>query len=319
MKLYIVEIENYKKGGFTVNISIENSDFLNAFDLVKEMDLDTYRKDRLNLYALKVNANEFNYNYLQEQLVDPMIDYSISREVKKKYAGKPGKLFKKARERFKEYTKNEGELGELMLFCFLETHLNAPKILTKLELKTSTSLYVNGADGVQFLKLDNGDYQLIFGESKMYSDIKLAFANALKSIRDFKNEKNNKGESKSGIGYEKSLISDNLSKESFSDEEKAFLESLIYPSQDNVFYVDDAFGIFIGFQIDISEDEKELPNREFRELIKNRMLTKIEECLEDVKKKIKDYKLQGHNFYIYAVPFTNIDSTRKEILKEVIE
>ena len=61
---------------------------------------------------------------------------------------------------------------KLLLFCFLESQLKAPKILSKLELKTTSGLYVNGADGVHFLKLEDGNYQLIFGESKMYVDIK---------------------------------------------------------------------------------------------------------------------------------------------------
>ena len=135
--------------------------------MLLETTIDKYQRERLSLYALKINANEFNYNNLQEQLVDPMIDYAVSREVKKQYSNRPGALSKKAREKFKEYSKNDGELGELLLFCFLEAQLKAPKILSKLELKTSTKLYVNGADGVHFLELGDGNYQLIFGESKM--------------------------------------------------------------------------------------------------------------------------------------------------------
>ena len=168
---------------------MNETNFLDLFDLLQETSLDEYEKDRLYLYALKMNANEFNYCNLESSLVDPVIDYALSREIKKKYEGKSGTLSKKAREKFKESNKNDGELGELLLYCFLESHLKAPKILSKLELKTSTSLYVNGADGVHFLKLDDGNYQLIFGESKMYKEIGDAFDNALKSIYEFKNDK----------------------------------------------------------------------------------------------------------------------------------
>ncbi len=301
-----------------MHISLENSDFLNSFDLLLETPIDKYGKDRLNLYALKINANEFNYSNLQEHLVDPIIDYAVSREVKKQYSNRPGSLSKKAREKFREYSTNEGELGELLLFCFLETHLKAPKILSKLEMKTSTKLYVNGADGVHFLELEDGNYQLIFGESKMYKDIKVAFDKALKSLYEFKNEINEKGDSKSGINYEKSLISDNLSKETFSDDEKKFLKSLVYPSRDQTFYVDDAFGIFIGFEIKVSDEEKELPNLQFRTLIHDRIKASVEGCLDIIIEGIRKYGLQGHDFYIYIVPFTDIDNNRKEILKEVI-
>mgnify|MGYP002230035197 FL=1 len=88
-----------------------------------------------------------------------------------------------------------------------------------MELKTSTSHYVNGADGVHFLELPDGNYQLIFGESKHIKKLGRAIGDALKSIYSFKNGINDQGNQKSGIQYEKSLISDNLFKETFSEEE----------------------------------------------------------------------------------------------------
>ena len=47
-----------------------------------------------------------------------------------------------------------------------------------------------------------------------------------------------------------------------------FLESLIYPTKNRNFYVDDAFGIFIGFQIDVSDEEKGMPTADFRKISK---------------------------------------------------
>lgn len=300
-----------------MEISLKESDFLESFDLLWSKDLDEYKKNKLNLFVLKINSNEFDYELLIDMLLDPVIDYSISRQVKEKYKNKPATLSKKAREKFVEYARNKGELGELLLFCFLETHLGAPKILTKLELKTSTSHYVNGADGVHFLKLPDGNYQLIFGESKTYQDIDNAIRSAFKSIYNFKNGINDKGDEKSGIRYEKSLISDNLFKETFSDEERAFLDTLIYPTKERKFDVDDAFGIFIGFQINISEEEKALPTTDFRELIKKRVSDEVSKYSESIQKKIIDNKLQGHNFYIYVLPFTDIDSKRTKIMEAI--
>lgn len=301
-----------------MKISMESTDFMSSFDLLLETEIDENRRERLNLYALKINANEFNYSYLQDALVDPVIDYALSREIKRKYHGKSGTLSKKARKKFKDSRTNDGELGELLLFCFLESHLDAPKILSKLELKTSTKLYVNGADGVHFLKLPDGNFQLIFGEAKMYKKIGTAFNKAIQSIYEFKNEINEKGESKSGINYEKSLISDNLSKEAFSEQEKEFLTSLIYPNSNSSFYVDDAFGIFVGFEISVSDTERALKNSEFRELIYDRIISNVNECKNDIRDKIISFGLQGHDFYIYVVPFTDIEEKRKEILEEVI-
>jgi hypothetical protein len=296
-----------------MELSIKDFDFLDSFDHLGTHTLDKNNKNKLDLFALRINANEFDYASLKENLIDPMIDFSLSRKVRERYAGKPGTLAARAREKFVEYINNKGELGELLLYCFLETHLQAPKILSKLELKTSTSHYVNGADGVHFLKLDDGSYQLIFGESKTIAGLTAAITDAFKSIYEFKNCINAKGNKKSGLPYEKGLISDHLEKETFSDEERQFIETVIYPSRHCDFEVDDAFGIFVGYEISISTEEKRLSNKDFREKIKDQIKTEVKASFNHVLKKIEDYDLYGHNFYIYVLPFTDLDKTRSFI------
>lgn len=299
-----------------MELTIRENDFLNSFDEVWTKPI--LNKNKLSLFVLKINANEFDYDLLERNLLEPMINYSVSRLVRKKYKNKPGELSKKARKKFKESSDNTGELGELLLYCFLETHLKAPKILSKLELKTSTKMYVNGSDGVHLLKLDNGNFQLIFGESKMYEKISDALEKAFESIKEFKEEKNKLGDSKSGIKYEKALISDNLNKETFSNEEKKFIESIIYPKKENEFEVDDAFGIFIGYQMKITEKEKMLENDAFKIRIKEKIDKQISQKINVIEEKIKEKGLTGHNFYIYVVPFTEIDKNRIEVLDEVL-
>lgn len=288
---------------------------MDSFRKIQEKDIN--EKNKLNIFMININANEFDYKLLEENLRDPIISYAISRKVKEKYKNQAGTLVHKAKEKFIEYFQNDGELGELLLYCFLETHLKAAKILSKLELKTTNKKYVNGSDGVHYLKLPNGNYQLIFGESKMYTDLYDALGEAFKSIKEFKDEINSKGEKKSGIRYEKGLISDNLNKE-FDEEDEKFLMDLVYPKGSNEFDVDDAFGIFIGYQINVTTEERKLLPDDFRELIKNKIISEINKIEKSIETRIKNKQLEGHNFYIYIVPFTEIENTRKEILKEVI-
>ena len=49
------------------------------------------------------------------------------------------------------------------------------------------------------------------------ADLTAAISDAFKSIYEFKNEINSKGKTKSGLPYEKSLISDHLEKETIWD------------------------------------------------------------------------------------------------------
>lgn len=301
-----------------MRLGVPDSSFLDSFDHLQAINTDKYGKNKLNLYMLKTNANEFDYNLLVTNLLEPVIAFSVSRKVQEEYANKPHTLIKKAIARFVDYYRNSGELGELLLYAFLECHLNAPKILTKLELKTSTSLYVNGADGVHYLRLPNGNYQLIFGESKTINDPTTAIRDAFSSIYDFKNEVNRKGQKKSGIQYEKSLISDNLVKETFSPEDIEFISNLIYPKRENDFQVDDAFGVFIGYEMKISSDDKKLPNDVFNKKIKQVVLDEITGKLDLINKHIENKDLCGHCFHIYVLPFTDLDTNRKNVLEKLI-
>lgn len=304
-----------KNGGIVMELSIVENDFLQSFEHIDSQELNN--KNKMDIFMLNSNANEFDYKSLERNLLDPVITYSLSRKVQQRYKNSAATLSKKAREKFKEYSKNTGELGELMLYCFLERHLKAPKILSKLELKTSSQLYVNGSDGVHYLKLEDGNYQLIFGESKMYQDLGTAIERALESIRQFKEEVNQKGEEKSGITFEKNLISDNLQKE-FDEEDEKFLTKLIYPTSESNFFVDDAFGIFIGYETVIAQEEKQLSNSEFRKIMKQKILDEISKISVNINTKIESKKLIGHNFYIYIVPFTEIEKERVEILGEIL-
>lgn len=275
----------------------------------------------LDLFLLPINARNFDYNSVSDNLIESVADYALSWKIRDKYKDKAMTLSKKAREKFKEATKNDGELGELLLFCFLEGHLEAPKILTKLELKTSNQLYVNGSDGVHLKKIAEQKYQLIFGESKTYSDLSNAFEDAFKSIGEFINEINSKGNDKSGINFEKGLISSNIESEIFEEDDEEILNILLYPEEKNNYNLslDDAFSIFVGYEIDIKNEQKICSVDEFPIEIERKIINQIDNYKDNIYRLIQKYDLLGYTFYVFIMPFTNIDETRKKILKSVLE
>lgn len=203
----------------------------------------------------------------------------------------------------------------------MEGHLGAPKILTKLELKTSRNLYVNGSDGVHLKKISDRKYQLIFGESKTYHDLNGAFVSAFKSISEFVNEVNANGNDKSGINFEKGLIFKNIERDIFEKDEEEILNILLYPEEKTNYNLslDDAFSIFIGYDIDIKDEQLKLSNDEFHTEIKRKVVEQIKAYKDNIYKLIQDYELIGYTFYVFIMPFTNIDENRKEILKRVLE
>lgn len=295
---------------------------IKQFKHIRHLSISENQDDGfLDLFLLPINARKFDCHSVSDNLRESVADYALSWKIRDKYKDKAMIISMKAREKFKKAENNNGELGELLLFCFLEGHLNAPKILTKLELKTASQIYINGSDGVHLKKLSDKKYQLIFGESKTYKDLKKAFTNAFKSIGEFINEVNASGNGKSGIHFEKGLISSNIDSDIFEKDEEENLNALLYPEKkgDYKFSLDDAFSIFIGYEIDIKDEQRKCSNDEFPIEIERKTVNQIESYKDNVYKLIKKYDLVGYTFYVFIMPFANIDKDRKEILGEILK
>lgn len=304
-----------------MKICSNSKEVVELFENIKSVSISLNPDDGcLNAFLCPINARKFDYAALSDVLVDSVIDYALDQKTIEKYSDKAGTLSKKARIKYKEYKTNKGELGELILFCFLEGHLNAPKILTKMSLKTSGSMYVNGSDGVHLLDNGNGKYKLIFCESKLHKSLSRALNDAFNSIYNFVNETNDKGNYKTGIKYEKDLISSTIDNYEFSEEDKRILDLIIYPRKNkDTLQLDDAFSIFIGYEIDISEETKNCTDDNFSKKVKEKVLTELTKMESKIYDKINQKNMVGHTFYVYIIPFTDIDITRIKILEEILK
>ncbi len=295
-----------------LRIDVQNN-FLNLFSKIIENE-SLENGNKLNLFVLKITNNCFSYETLIEELGNILTTYALSRSTydelcsQKRYTS----LVTKAKEKLRKAENNDGELGEILLYCMLESHLNAPKLLTKLELKTSANNYVNGADGVHLLKIDGSTYQFVFGESKLNSDLRRGIYNAFNSINNLLKDNLNK------LRYEISLVNSNILKETITEESSTILKKLLIPTEnDEDLNIDYSFGIFLGFDIPISDEERNMENSHFRTL----MNTKIEEAVRDVlttlNDQIKKREFVGYSFYIYVIPFSELDITRNKIIESL--
>ncbi len=279
---------------------------------IKDLILDS-KKTRLNLFVLKIQNNKFCYHELVDELTDCVISFGLTRqELSDLKNSLGGKRYLRAVERIKEHTKNEGEVGEILLYCFLESHLNAPKIFTKLALKLSKEDYVKGSDGVHLLKLSDGNFQLIFGESKLNEKLTTSLSEAFKSISDFLKRR------KSNINWETQLLNTHLKQESIDDKTYQLLKEIIMPSaKAKRISTDNAFGVFVGFDLKLSSVDKKLENQKFRDEICARIKKEVEEKVQHIKEKIKEHKLEGYAFYVYIFPFIDLEESRKRLIKNL--
>jgi hypothetical protein len=110
-----------------------------------------------------------------------VLSYSyINRKLALRKAKSDEDLFKIAVQYISKNTAH-GELGELLLFTLLDIYLGAPKIISKISMKTSSQMPVFGADAIHAQYVD-GKVSLYLGESKLYKSFKDASRDAAKSI-----------------------------------------------------------------------------------------------------------------------------------------
>jgi hypothetical protein len=103
------------------------------------------------------------------------------------------KLKDEARELFRKWKEEDitddnqpksGEIGEIILWLFMEVILKAPQVVAKMDLKTNTGLEVFGSDGIH-VKINEDMLNIYFGEAKLYNDIYKALDSVFESLENF--------------------------------------------------------------------------------------------------------------------------------------
>jgi len=314
-----------KSDNLSVNFSNRLHEEMKLTPSIEESFLDLFYNDlecmvedtnsKLNLRVLRIENNQFIYDQLVRKLSNAVISYSTSKkqladfEKDRRY----GELNTLALNKFRDHSINDGEAGELLLYCFLESHLKAPKILTKLEIKTARNDYVKGSDGIHLLQLGPNQFQIIFGESKLDASLTTSISEAFKSIHNFITR------DKDNIHHEMSLLDSQICKEALDEDTYQFVKSIVFPTangEDNV-EKDNAFGIFAGFEIGSTPAELKMKNEEYRAMVRKRIKEEVQGRLEHIKNKIIEYNLCNYTFYLYVFPFMKIAETRKKIIHDL--
>lgn len=288
-------------------LELNRDEFNSAFYDPVSLSLQT--KTSLHLYVLRVKNGDFDLSTLYRALKNNSAAYVLSRMNYRKALDNPAYMMEiaaKVQAQFKSPDPNAGEGGEIILYSLLEGHLGAPKVLSKMEVKTDSEHYVYGSDGVHLLRTADDTYQLIFGESKMYGDAKKPGASAKRGIKAaFKSVEE---VHKEGFDFDTWLVQSELLKEELDDEKLSVLSDILLPSSsggDDAIKKHNAFGIFVGYEIDISDMATEdMELEEIEAELRKRAEDAITSQHDLIKSQITDRGLGGYPIHLYAVPFT---------------
>ena len=196
------------------------------------------------------------------------------------------------------------ELSELLLYVFLESVLGAPKIYSKVELKSSS--FTNGVH----LKILNPEgerirYELVFGSSNITGDLGDAVEDAFDQIARINDH----------TCQEVQLVRESIFELPSDDPAIPAITEYIKPSPGKSIVRSTAFGIFLGYTVGL---DKSRSDNDYLDSIENKIDDDINAYLPFIKKRISELGLEGHSFYFYILPFDDAEIDKRRIMSRVL-
>lgn len=167
--------------------------------ITQRYDILPNDKDHMGAFIEYQDIKELRDDFV-EQLSDTIVDWIYSSE---KFTELKNKLMSQGKtesaatreigrltqEKFRANRNDEdlliqGQLGELLLFQFVQRYMKAVPLLRKMSITTSAGHERFGADAIHY-KIENGKHIIFLGEAKTYTSkykFNVAFEEALESI-----------------------------------------------------------------------------------------------------------------------------------------
>lgn len=288
---------------------IDKKDFLKHIFKCTEWEEE---KIKISTYCVEPSYNVFETGPFIEYVSNKYPQFVFSDEDIEKMKSQDTWPFKEALKisDFSDDPRNDGKLGELILFLFVDAVLDIPMVSHKISWTQEPVQEVKGSDGL-FYGTYEGKESLALGESKIHKRRHDALRNSLESINRFHDPGGN-----IKTGHELKVASDNLSSNLPKDKIQRLMELFSGPEKP----YQQIHPIFAAYNedwmLDIqskAEDEEDLRNRVTTKIkesgVKEYLLNKLDE---------KDFQtLQKYQLIFFLLPLEDADSFRKELQHEI--
>lgn len=152
---------------------------------------------QLRLFRLDIRNNKFNLENMKALLFRNIGEYVFSRAKIERF-NLSGDAHAVASQALRIMNKNGSadvkgtgaELGEMLLYSFLEEKLEAPKLMSRVELSSDAKQYNSTCDGIHLLTSETSGlpyHQVVFGSSSIVGDLQYAIREAFQRIVEIEN------------------------------------------------------------------------------------------------------------------------------------
>ena len=120
-----------------------------------------------------------------------------------------------------------------------------------------------------------------------------------------------------GEDNEAKIVSASFLNQHFEDKKlEDYLISILKPSEEKGKLPEPAFGLFLGYSIDL--DKKKYSNSEYHEKVIQKIEMDIRSVVDDIREKISQLGMDDHSFYVYVLPFDEAEKDKKAIMDELL-
>lgn len=295
-----------------------HGDFDSVFHEVTQPEKVAWTTEgQLRLFHLKIRNNKFNPEEVKTLLYRNIGEYVFSRAKIERFKI-TGDAFAVGAQAIRVLNKNGGadvkgtgaELGEMLLYSFLEEKLNAPKLMSRVELSTDAKQYASTCDGIHLLTSKTSGlpyHQVVFGASSIVGDLTYAIDAAFDSILEIENNEDKE------LHMVDNVIFDRL----LNEDEVELAKEIFLPSPNKTTSYNTSYGVFLGYTIGL--DPTRYSVAEFPQIVEEKMQEDIRRNIDYILNKIKDNFLGQHSFYFYVLPFNDAEDEKKAIMEAVMK
>lgn len=272
---------------------------------------------QLRLFHLNIRNNKFNPEAMKTLLYRNIGEYVFSR-ARIEHFKISGDAFAVGNQALRVLNKNGGadvkgtgaELGEMLLYSFLEEKLKAPKLMSRVELSTDAKQYSSTCDGIHLLTSGISGlpyHQVVFGSSSIIGDLTYAIDAAFDSILEIENNEDKE------LHMVDNVIFDRL----LNDDEVELAKEIFIPSPNKSTPYNTSYGVFLGYTLGL--DPTQYPIMDFPDIVEEKMQEDIKRNIDYIINKIQATGLGQHSFYFYVLPFNDAETEKKAVMEAVLK
>lgn len=283
--------------------TLQEKYFKKAFIPVVNDTLQIKGNNHIKAYRYRIEENKFDYMWLRKLVNANIGRYVFNRAEIEKYIKDDIESLGMEAAQYVRTHATGSELEEMLIYAFLEEVLQAPKLMSAIELSAN-----NRCAGIHFLTIPgmNANYELVYGASHIQGDITEAVDSAFEAIENMEETRLSGMELVNSAEFNKCI----------DTKTAQLIKKIIIPEDGGDSGIGTAYGILLGYTLKLNRED--YGPGEYTNAAVKRIEQDIEVALHRIYTKISNLKLGYKSFYIYVLPFNNADEDKKSIMDDLI-